>query len=315
MLFNFIEFFEKLNRMQGPNFLACLTYIKLNFIPSFFENFPVTAWLATLLLIKEFTQHNEWETMTLLQIKPRVLVTLIAGISLMLAGGAYLGREQLFSSLMQKAEAHKLKALKHNNGKILLDEWFNLSPKMFCHIQEFNYQTNQGKELTIIRFDKNNTPQVLFARLFSFIPNQQKILFKPFHFLKNQTKKIAVLKAPFLALKTLQKNNKYQANEQELWYNKIQKWFDLFHIFLYPIITLAIFLVSIKTRYAWVLAILSYPFFLVAIGFFKWIFTEYNLKIALLFPYLIFFILLFFLWYKNQQSKNLFELKKKTKIS
>ena len=62
-LFNFIEFFEKIIRVKSATIPHIIKFIALQIPHTFFENFPISCWLASGLFIKEIIQHNEWEAL------------------------------------------------------------------------------------------------------------------------------------------------------------------------------------------------------------------------------------------------------------
>src|SRR3972149_4709923 len=78
VIFNLIEFFEKLVRVKHTDIGSIIHFIGLNFLPSFSDLMPIGVWLATCIMIWEFHQNHEWETLFLLNIGYNALLRLFA---------------------------------------------------------------------------------------------------------------------------------------------------------------------------------------------------------------------------------------------
>ena len=160
LLFNLIECFEKLTRTKSATAGLTLTFIKLNFIPSFFDNFALAAWLAIVFLIRDLDLYGEWEGLKLLSIKPISIFYIIGCLSLCLSCISYIGKEKLFLNLFKEAESIKKRSIKNNTRTTINETWFTLKNDIFCHIHQFDQITNQGNGLTLIKTNKKGIVQI-----------------------------------------------------------------------------------------------------------------------------------------------------------
>jgi len=150
LLFNLIEFFEKMVRVQQTTTETILYFILLNLVPSFFENLPVASWLGSCMTIMQMEQQNEWEILQLLNIKLNKVfrLILIAGIALSIV--SFVGKELITETMAKRAQQFKFAQFKQNRHKKLFNQWFALNHNRFSHFGYLDLQTNTGESLSII---------------------------------------------------------------------------------------------------------------------------------------------------------------------
>ena len=160
LLFNFIEFFEKIVRLKNSSTGTILHFIGLNILPSFFENFALSSWITTCLLLKEFNQQNEIETFQILNINSKHLFKLffIAGIITSII--SFCGKEFLVLNLLNKSEQFKFEKLKQASKNKIFNKWLTISqtdqknsPDIFCYFSYLDLEKNEGKDLLLIYLD------------------------------------------------------------------------------------------------------------------------------------------------------------------
>jgi len=131
-LFNLIEFFEKLVRVNNASTSAILYFIALSLIPSFFENMTIGTWLGACMTLKEMDQQNEWETIQLLNIKKKSLYLFLLAFGLFMATISFFGKEFIALHLANKAEHFNKQEFKRTTRH---RQWFALNNNRFCSLQ------------------------------------------------------------------------------------------------------------------------------------------------------------------------------------
>ncbi|MBD3273427.1 LptF/LptG family permease, partial [Candidatus Dependentiae bacterium] len=139
LLFNFIEFFEKIVRVKHATISMILKFIALNIPSSFFETLSISCWLATCLLIKEFAEQNEWDTFKILNINYNKLFKLFLFAGIITAIFAFIGREQLTLKLQNKSEKFKFEKLKQNSYQKIYNKWLEIKSKNKKYFKTFSF--------------------------------------------------------------------------------------------------------------------------------------------------------------------------------
>lgn len=320
LLFNAIECFEKLTRTNHTTTSTTLTFIKLNFIPSFFDNFSLATWLALVVLIRELALYAEWEGFLLLSIKPKSILYIIACISICLSIVSYIGKEYVFFQLYQQAESVKTKTIKHNNGTLLYDTWFTLKNNNFCHIQQFNYTTNQGIGLTFVTTDQHGIfKTILFANSFKFNHQTEKIQITQATLIQGNQKKIITNKKilfPDLNLNTQKSSNLTllklleEQENNELWNKNINRLLGHLNTALLPILTLILFFMLQRFLYSWSITLIVYPFFLGSSACSQWFINQNAPRIIILLPHFIFLLCMLYLFFSNAKFYQQYKINK-----
>lgn len=175
LLFNLVELFEKMIRAQPTS--AIIYFIALSLAPTFFENLPISTWLASCLTLKEMEQQHEWSTLKLLNIKATHIISLIliAGISISLI--SLVGKEIATHQIAKKAETFKQETLKHKNHKTFFNKWFMIHERKFCHAQYVDLKTHTGTHISILDLSSAfQIKQVITAPAFTLDPSKKEII-------------------------------------------------------------------------------------------------------------------------------------------
>jgi len=178
LLYNLIEFFEKIIRIKHTTTETTLVFITLSIIPSFFENLPISTWLASCMTLKEMHQQNEWETLHLLNVPLKKIFSLIfvAGLTLMIFN--FTGKELVTHQLAQTAEQFKQEQFKQNRSTKLFNQWFVLNNKtLFCYVRYLDIDANQGNELSLFELsDTFKIEKITSAKIFMINPQTKTII-------------------------------------------------------------------------------------------------------------------------------------------
>lgn len=332
LLFNLIEFFEKLVRANQVSITTILHFIALNIPTSFFENFAISTWLATCLLIKELAQQNEWEALNILTISNKKVFSILLYIGIILSIISFVGKEKLILTLWNKAETFKIEKLKQSSQQKLVNKWIILPQdsfkhkNVFCFFQFLDLQKNTGTGLILLymneHFQIEKTLQSTSFYTYTqkkqiHIPEgitietnnstqkkiQHKTIFMPSFFSQLQLG----LKIPTLSIITKNlisgKNILPDIVLNNLLLQLLTRIISHIHVFIYPLLTFLLFaLFAPYKRYRWCAILLPYPFitfldiainFIIQKGFTAWF---------IVWIYLIFVFLIFLLKKKLEKS-------------
>jgi lipopolysaccharide export LptBFGC system permease protein LptF len=288
LLFNFIEFFEKIARVKHATTNTILHFIFLNIVPSFFETLPISCWLATCLLLKEFIQQNEWETLQILNIGTKKLFNLFFIAGTILALTSFIGKEKIVLPLTNKSEKFKLEKLKQGSLQKVLNKWFiltqpNSDNHLFCNFSILDMATNKGKNLLLIYMTPNfEIEKTLNSLAFEFNPEKQNLKISDGIIISSKKKSQLKIENYMLELPSFFSQlqlNLETPSIQLLFHNLIygkkvlpsDLWDDLlaqllqrillhFQIIIYPLLTLCLFLLfPYNPLCKWVLILLPYP--------------------------------------------------------
>jgi lipopolysaccharide export LptBFGC system permease protein LptF len=330
-LFNFIEFFEKMVRIKHTSIITILQFIGLNIPHSFFENFALSAWLTTCLFIKELSQQNEWVTLKILNIPFHKISSLLLYISIFLGLISIVGKEYIVLNLLNKAETFKIEKFKQNSQKKLINKWIILPQdnlkhtNLFCFFQFLDLKKNAGTGLILLYMNKNfEIIKTLHSTQFSINQISKTLYITKGIMLtsKNSTQKkikkknIIIpsffsqlqlgLQIPTLSMiaKNLISGRKILPDVMlnNLLLQFLTRIISHIHVFLYPLLTFLLFILSTSyTRYKWLIMLLPYPFitlldivmnFIIQKGFSAWF----------IFVFYIFFILFLFIYKKKLEK-------------
>lgn len=285
-VFNLVEFFEKMVRVKNIDTTSILYFIALNIAPSFFENFPIGTWIASVLMIKEMQQHNEWETLQILSIRFSNIFRLffIAGSGLVFI--SFLGTEIITSHVKKTAETFKQEQLKQTNKLKIYNQWFALSDKQYCHCNVIDLETNKGEGLILLDLSPNNTlHQVTTAKTFLINPKERTIridqgarclaeqkdqktisnqtISLPQFFTNLQLKTNEQSLPHLLSILLLNKSLLTQHPYNQLLYTTINRLLRNLLLLLYPLLTFLLFCLmsSYATSYKLIAMLIPYPLF------------------------------------------------------
>ena len=333
LLFNFIEFFEKIVRVKHATLGMILHFIALNIPASFFQTLNVSCWLSTCLLIKEFSEQNEWETFKIININYKNLFQLFLFAGLITAAFTFIGKEKLTLTLQNKSEKFKFEKLKQTSYQKIHNKWLELKSennnffKTFCFFQFLDLKENEGSNIIFININKNfEIEKITNSDNFKIMPFEKKIimkkaievstkantqkikinktLYQPSFFsqlqLSNFIPKLSILFKNIILNKTFLPKN--------VWYDLISKLlkrlFFYLQIILYPILTLCFFLLfEERKKYKWISIFLPYPIMILADLIIDFFVNKNFLPIFLFLPYIL--IILFIFSYKKSLQKTL----------
>lgn len=177
LLFNLIEFFEKMVRANQATSYTILYFILLNMIPSFFDNLAISTWLGSCMVIKEMYQQNEWETLQLLNVKISSIFLLVAITGIGLATCSFVGKEIITEKIAHRAQTFKLQQFKNNRHQKLFNQWFTLNEKLFCHFNFLDTRKSKGTQLSLIEVSPTfNITRITTAQKFLLDQEQKKII-------------------------------------------------------------------------------------------------------------------------------------------
>jgi len=283
LLFNLIEFFEKMVRVKQTSGSAIVYFILLNLIPSFFENLPIASWLGSCMTILQMQQQNEWELLQLLNIKISKIFGLLLIAGTVLALFSFAGREFITGNLAQKAERFKLEKFKQNRHKKLFNQWFALDKNTFCFFRYLDLHENSGDSLSVIEVSQTfSIKKITFAPKFSLVAAEKAIFIPSGTIIFTNKNKQQQLSATTLQLPSFFTQLRMQGEAlslQQLFHTVIfdakilppHIYHQLLYLFLsrillhlllllYPLLTFAFFFLFPYHRYhRWILMCLPYP--------------------------------------------------------
>lgn len=182
LLFNFIEFFEKLSHAKHASVNEILYFLALNIAPTFFEQLPISTWLTSCLLIRELYLQQELDALVLLCFSLRKLFKLFLIVGTGLAITSLFLNENFVAKLTFQAEQYRMEHFKQVSTRRLINQWMALEPNIVCYFSILNppvnaEETQDGKDLFLMYI----TPQFTIQKTVSapsFLANtkHQKLL-------------------------------------------------------------------------------------------------------------------------------------------
>ncbi len=157
VLFNFIEFFEKLARVKNISVGHIFQFLGLNFLPSAFDVMPVSVWLATLFVLRELTMQQSWDFLQLIGFIPYRLSLLLFLLTVGMAIGVGLLREGFVLEVAQMAEQYKYVHFKKQRQELMFGTWFELEGNRFCYIEELDCAKSKGKGVLLVTLNTEHT--------------------------------------------------------------------------------------------------------------------------------------------------------------
>jgi lipopolysaccharide export LptBFGC system permease protein LptF len=150
MLFNLIEFFEKLMRVKHAQTASIMHFIGLNLIPSFFDLMPLASWLATCLLIRELYQQNEWDIIQMLSIGYKKIGKLFVIAGLLLALTSMVCKEYIVLPIAHESDRFKQETFKQQGTQKMVNSWMLLEDNLFCNFSLLDLSNYTGRDLLFI---------------------------------------------------------------------------------------------------------------------------------------------------------------------
>ena len=171
-----MEFFEKIVRFKHSTIEAAINFVVLNFVPCFFENLPLSSFVAMCLLLKEIYQQNEWEIFHILNIKFKTIFQIIFFTASIFTVTSFFGKEILVFKLTQIAENFKQQQFKQNDNRNFFNQWINLNDRVLCHFNYLDMENDEGQEISILNFSENfDLEKTIFAKNFKINETEKTI--------------------------------------------------------------------------------------------------------------------------------------------
>lgn len=204
VLYNVIEFFEKIVKLSDVSAGSIVFFIFLNIFPSFFELLALSTWLSMCLLLWEIQDRGEWESCSLIGIQKRTLFLIFALGGLFLSGCSFLGKEYCTVSLRKEAERVKLQELKGKPLTKFNHQWITHNPTLITYFELLDKEAEEGTNLIFFFFSPQGSwEKIIHAPSFKIDEAHQLVIlakgtqttFSPHeeHALENYS-----LSAPFL---------------------------------------------------------------------------------------------------------------------
>mgnify|MGYP006416101349 FL=1 len=283
LLFSFVEFFEKMVRVSNSTIITVLKFTALNFLPTFFDSFVLSTWLATCMLIKELHQQQEWETLSILNINNKKLFTLFFWAGTILSLISFTGKELFIHNITNKAETFRMEEFKQRSNKKLFNKWFMLSENLFCHFDYLNRQTNTGNKLTLLYMSKDTAPKkIIMCDTFHINEQTKKIMLTTGHIFNVATNEYKNIFNKQIELPNFYKQLELESQnlniihvsyhlwnssatlphsvKQSLFHILLKKLFNHLQLIFYTLLTFVLFFIIARTStYKWILILLPYP--------------------------------------------------------
>ncbi|MCK4265326.1 LptF/LptG family permease [Candidatus Babeliales bacterium] len=320
-LYSLIGFVEKLMR-ENSTIKNIAFFSLLNILPTFFELIPLSSWLATCLFIWELYQTSEWESLSILSLKPNKVITTLSFIGILLASISFLGKEVLIYPIIKNAEEYKIHSIKNEPDNKVFNQWMSLENNTFLHFDFLDLKTYSGSEITIFYLSENFVAnKKIKASNFILNPEKQIIFLKQCTILdlSNNDSTIKTnykLQMPelFLHLKMFQGTTSLKkqikniilASELSSSYPLNQEAGKLLarllsHIqpFIYILLTLSLFFLFYNYNWVkWMIITLPYPFILISNAFSEFMLQHNTSAIIVLVPYMLSFLFIYLCLYK-----------------
>lgn len=283
IIFNLIEFFEKLIRVAQVDVQTIFHFICLNFLPSFSDLMPVGSWLAAAILLWEFHQHYEWDTLFMLSIGYKELFKLFLYGGIFIVIAAFFINETIVLPITMHTARFKREKLRFGQYNKLLNKSFMIRNDLFCSFELLDIATGVGTNLILVALSGDgelekisNVPvfsidaekkEITFIEGTTFLRENQRVekVFNekrvlPGFFVKIWMHDQAPLLINLIKMVSMQRKVLSREIMHELFYTLLQRLIFYFQIFIYPILTLALFLLGTNFVWGkWLFALIPYP--------------------------------------------------------
>jgi lipopolysaccharide export LptBFGC system permease protein LptF len=325
-LVNFIEFFEKIVHTKDAGLTSILTFIALNFVPTFFDLLGISSWLSTCLLIKEFQQQNEWETFSLLNIKYKTMVRLflLSGFCLMVFSLGF--KEAFIEKLAFQSEQYKMEKFKQKPYQKVIGKWLMLNKETIAYFGVLDLSTNSGSDMLLLHMNPDFTiHKVLNCKTFYINPESQELTIPSgieFNIENNTPETVTNLKLSSQTLfsqikisldiptlsnifqNLLNKNILPTPIQNELIYNMFTRIISYLRLILYPILTFMLFMLFSNTvALKWVAIFFPYAIFTFISLLLDYLFTRGINPILFIFIYLLIVMVMLYIHHRINKAK------------
>lgn len=152
LICNLIDFIEKFSRNAGT-LKAISSFILLNLIPNLIDMIPVSTYLASILLIKDLEQKNEWEYCYLVGINNKKIINTLIILGITISSFSFISKEFLFLNIERNAQNFKEENLK-NPKNIFSNKWFQIDNSILAHMDTLDTKSLKGTNLNIYIYDE-----------------------------------------------------------------------------------------------------------------------------------------------------------------
>jgi lipopolysaccharide export LptBFGC system permease protein LptF len=178
LMYNFIEFVEKLIRFKPDSASSITMFILLNLLPTFFDFIHLSAWLSLCLLLWEMHQRGEWESIQLLGVHPRAIARILLKAGVFLTLLSFVGKEFVIFPFVRSSQEYKNKNLKTDQNKKLFGQWV-LNDESFVGFDFFDVKKQEGTNLTLLAMNDSFGPtEKIECETFSCNDSDQTIFLK-----------------------------------------------------------------------------------------------------------------------------------------
>lgn len=309
LLFNLIEFFEKMVRVKQATLQTVIHFISLNLAPSFFEILPLGTWLATCMILKELHQQDEWEALQLLNISNQYIFKVFLFAGLLLTTISFVGKEIITAHVAQSAEQFKQKAFKQNQQATLFNQWFTLDDKTFCHIHLLDLKTNTGEDFSLFELsDQFHLKKVFSSKICLLNPSTHTLTFPHAVELHTDTKKQIAVTNKTLSFPSFFSQLRLRGQTpaffqmfhlvifdrtilpahiyNHLLYQFLSRLFSHLLPLLYILLTFLLFVLFPYHRYyRWILIFMPYPFVIACTTITDFLMQTWQLGLLAVIPY------------------------------
>lgn len=283
-LFTVVELFEKILRVAHTSIGSIVYFSVLNCVPTWFELLPVGLWLSTILVIRELVMRQEWDFLQMLTFIPRSLILWLAWCSGVCMLTVLVVRESVGVPLMVKAERVRQEKFKRNVQTVLLNQWFELDDATVVYARMIDQQEQCGSDLLIMRMrDGQALETMLMAPHFDYdsrmavvrvptgvlynIPGHSQEVLSDYEFTSPSLFLQVRLQhhVPSLARGVLALVSSHSSLPDSV-VREVQRRCVIpfgyyLSLLLYPLLTLALFLLFSSSIMRWVAVLLPYPYF------------------------------------------------------
>lgn len=327
LVFNLIEFFEKLMRASQASLASVGYFVFLNFSTSFIDLMPLGAWLATCLVLRDLIMREEWEILTLLGVRRVTVFNIIACATCFVMIISLVFDELILRDFAAKAEMYRQETFKGRRTDSVVDGWYKLNDTIFCRIGMLDFKNNVGSQLTFFYLSSTfSIEKIIEVQNFSFKDQSTDLVAIKGHMLNFQAEEIqdsgfnnSVLQAPLFLEKISDSRQPFSLGlffkryvlsqvlgaflRSELWVLLIERIFFYIQLVVLSMTTLLVFFIFEENLFGrWLVMLLVYPLHMVAGACFRMLF---NLGMGIMFFglfYLFLFVIFAAVLYRSKRD-------------
>ena len=282
ILFNVVEFFEKLVRLKTSSPGTIVYFLMLRIIPSLFELMPLSIWLATILVLRELYFHQEWDTLPLVSFSPRrfaLLLTVLGASTMIIVFGV---RERFVIPLAFTSDQFKEQHLKHGASKKMVNKWVMIDETTFGYAKMIDLEQEVGQDLLVITMDQDFAlKKILTVSSFALDKNHNALICSQGHqyavdggeptvlekfslhvpsFFSQLTVQLQAPTAYFLTKNLIScKHFVPYRVFRDFMYELFSRLLFYVTFLIFPLLTFLLFCFAVNSRWRWLAVLLPYP--------------------------------------------------------